>query len=186
MIHVVFNRPMEKLKVFDQNGSLVDVFEASGDAWGDGVSGPYGFEYPMPPGHYLLTSVQRISPALASEGAGQIPVVDLDQGSLNELVAAGKANGSASALTVGGITLATGGLQACKRDGIMIHGGGSNLAKLRPPQDPLAPMQGLCKTYGCTRMHNANLATLMTFLAPLFVDDLVVFSAIGDPVPLAF
>jgi len=184
VIHLVFNRPMEKLKIFDEGGALADVFEASGDAWGDGVSGPYGFEFPIPPGHYLLTCVQSISPPLTSEGAGQIPVVDIDQQTLDKLTDAGKASGPPDAVTIGGFTLATGALSTNKRDGVMIHGGGSNLLKLDPPQDPLAPMQELCKTYGCTRMHNANLATLMAFLAPRFANETVVFSAIGDPAPL--
>jgi hypothetical protein len=67
----------------------------------------------------------------------------------------------------------------------MLHGGGSNLAMLSPPQDPLAPMQALCKTYGCTRMHNGDLVDLMTYLGPRFHGNTIVYSVVGDPLKLA-
>jgi hypothetical protein len=186
MVHLVFDRPTENLKVFATDKTLWNVFEASGDAWGDGMSAPYGFDYPIPPGHYLLTSAQSISPALASEGNMQIPVIDMDLQTIAALVNAGDAQVSSTQLNFGGVVLPTGGLQLCKRSGIMIHGGGSNLLTLNPPQDPFDPDQQLCKTYGCTRMHNKNLDDLATYLTPLFNGNHVVYSAVGDPKPLPF
>jgi hypothetical protein len=59
----------------------------------------------------------------------------------------------------------------------MVHGGGSNLGF----PACFAPMQLLCKTYGCTRVHNADLLTLMNYLLPqLKSGRMAVYSVIGD------
>ncbi len=186
MIHILFDRPTQALKVFGADKALWNQFDASGDAWGDGMSAPYGFDYPIPPGHYMLMCSQSISPPLASEGAAQVPVVDIDLLTATELIAAGDAVLTSTALAIGTASLPTGGLQSCKRSGIMIHGGGSNLTKMSPPEDPFAPKQRLCKTHGCTRMHNADLGNLIAYLTPLFSANHVVFSVLGDPAPLPF
>jgi hypothetical protein len=187
MIHLVFNRPTGKMKIFERDGSLWDIIDAGGDAWGDGVlaDAPYGHDYPIPPGHYALQQPQPIAPALASEGAWQIPVTDLSTQALTKLVAAHIASESGTDVTIGGVSLPIGGLARHGRDGVMLHGGGSNLANLNPPQNPLEPFQPLCKTFGCTRLHNADLGRLAMFLQPLVNDNTVVYSVIGDPIKLA-
>lgn len=182
MIHLVFNRPTGRFKIYAEDGSLFDMIDAGGDAWGDPN---YGFQGPMPPGHYVLGAPQRFAP-IASEGAGQIPVADIDGNTIEILVNAGKASAAGAELNIGGVVLPTGQLAAFARDAIMVHGGGSNLALLDPPQDPLAPYQALCKTLGCTRLHNADLARLETFLDEKRAGNTVVYSAVGRPLPLPF
>ena len=184
MIHIVFERPLERLKVFLNDGSLWDSIEASGDAWGDGTSGPYGHDYPIAPGHYCVTAVDPIDPAIVSEGAGQIEVHDIGPATLSLLEGAGKAISAGSNVDIGGIGLPVGGLARYSREGIMIHGGGSNLVE--HGLNPLAPDQPLCKTEGCTRVHNADLARLMTLLNEEMSDNTVVYSVIGDPTPLPY
>jgi hypothetical protein len=187
MIHLVFNRPTGKLKVFEPNGSLWDVIDAAGDAWGDGVAGhaPYGHDYPIPPGHYALQSPQSIAPPLVSEGAWQIPVTDISTATLANLVNAHRASEAGTQVLIAGIALPIGELGQHGRDGVMLHGGGSNLANLDPPQDPLAPFQQLCKTHGCTRLHNADLARLVAFLQPLMSGNTAVYTVVGEPLKLS-
>ncbi|HEX3549623.1 MAG TPA: L,D-transpeptidase family protein [Candidatus Elarobacter sp.] len=182
MVHLVFNRPTGKLKIYAADGSLWDVIDAGGDAWGDPN---YGSNGPMPPGHYVLGAPQRFAP-IVSEGAGQIPVADIDAAATSALVNGGKASVVDGGLTIGGIIAQTGQLAAFSRSAIMLHGGGSNLATLDPPQDPLAPYQQLCKTEGCTRLHNADAARLADFLDANAAGNTVVYTALGRPLTLPF
>lgn len=180
MIHIVFNRPTGAFKVFE-DALLRFQFQASGDAWGDGVSGPYGHDYPIAPGHYALTRVERLNPALASEGPGQIYVADLNDAAIAALINFGKAQACNDKLSVGAIVLPTGQLAHFNRSEVMLHGGGTNLGV----PACFADYQELCKTFGCTRLHNADLRKLMDYLEPILSSGSqhVVYSVIGDPAP---
>lgn len=180
MIHLVFNRPTGKLKVFEDDGSLWDVLDAGGDAWGDGdlADGPYGLDWPCPPGHYLLERPQAIAPPSAAEGWWQIPVADLSSATAESLVEAGRASRDGANLIVGGVSQPLGQLAQFGRAAIMVHGGGSN------DPDPLADFQPLCKTLGCTRLHNADMARVVAHLSPLFDDNTMVYTIAGAPLSL--
>jgi len=179
-VHLVFDRPAMRLRIFGPDAPT-DAFEASGDAWGDGLHAPYGHDYPIPPGHYQLTTIDHIDPPIASEGAAQIQVEDLDADALDALIRdahAMHAPGAVPAANIGGLHGDLGGLARHGRAAIMVHGGGSNAP------DPFAPRQQLCKTFGCTRMHNEDLATLVAYLEH-HPDRRTVFTVLGDPAPLA-
>ncbi len=193
MIHVIFNRPGGTLKIFQDDGSLWATIDAGGDAWGNyGVSDdatppspPYGHACWLPQGHYVLGPPETLAPPIASEGPAQIPVLDISTATMEELLQAGKASASPTGYVIGGIHLPAGQLARYgNRRGLLLHGGGSNLAKLKPPQDPLANDQALCRTFGCTRLHNGDLNDLVAFLRPLLNGNTVIFSAVGDPKPL--
>jgi len=161
-------------------GQLLRQFEASGAAWGDGSSGPYGHDYPIPAGHYTLASFEHIDPPIASEGALQIDVADLSSDTWVRLYEAGLAHGTQSEATIGGVSLPLDGLANNGRSAIMIHGGGSNLGA-----QALDPDQQLCATEGCTRMHNQDLEPLLELLdgAGGTFPETVIFSVVGDPAP---
>lgn len=179
MVHVIFDRQSSAFKVF-ASGVQQFLFEANGSAWGDGgPNAPYGHDCQISPGHYKLTQVERIDPPSASEGAGQIYVADLTGNDYFKLAATGKVKTSGAAQwSIGGFDLPVGMLTHYDRSEVMIHGGGSNLGV----PACFDPMQPLCRTYGCTRLHNANLAQLMDFLEPIFAaqNQLVIYSVIGD------
>jgi hypothetical protein len=181
MIHVVFYRPVGKLKVYGPSGALakdsqgVLVMEAAGDAWG---APGYGHDGWCPRGHYLLGPIQTFAP-IASEGAAQIDVSDLPSVVLQDLVAIHAAVALGDGVVIGGVGAPVGQLAKYGRDGIMIHGGGSNAP------DPFAPYQQLCKTEGCTRVHNADLARLVAYLLASFNGNHVIYSTVGDPLPLS-
>lgn len=185
MLELIFNRPTNHLKV-NQSGeqSPLFVFEASGDAWGNGgPNAPYGHDCSIAPGHYVLTRVEHIDPPIASEGAGQIYVSDVDAATVAALVRAGKAeqqdDGQA---TIAGITLPIGNLARYGRSEVMLHGGGSNLGV----PACFADFQELCKTFGCTRLHNANLKTLMGLVSEALQNGQhVLFIVVGDSPALA-
>jgi hypothetical protein len=181
MVHLVFDRPASQIKAFG-GGILRYTFAASGDAWGNYSNGvrtvQYGHDGSISPGHYKLTRVERIDPPIASEGAGQIYVADMTGSDYFKLAQGGKVKAIAAARwSIGGIELPVGMLGHFGRAEIMAHGGGSNAP------DPFAAFQELCRTYGCTRLHNADLATLMDYLEPLLAaaNQFVIFSVIGDP-----
>jgi hypothetical protein len=188
MIHGVFTRSLEQEKFFGPgDASPHFTFEASGDAWGDGVNGPWGHDYPIPPGHYKLTTIEEFAP-IDSEGSMQIYVEDLVADDIDDLIAAGKAKWTGETadrgrriLDVGGIELPVSGLAVYERAAIMYHGGGSNLRKIG--EDPQAPNQRLCKTEGCPRHHNADMASLAKWLREN-PNNLVIVSHIGEPKPL--
>lgn len=178
MIHLVFFRATNSLKVFGA-GDVIE-FEASGDAWGNYHDGEravqYGHDGSIAPGHYLLTRVEEFPP-IPSEGAAQIYVADLDDATLQHLLAAGKATITGDLVAIGGIELSRGGLGRFGRSEVMLHGGGSNLGE----PECFAPHQPLCRTFGCTRLHNDDLATLCALLKAKMAENVVVFSCIGDP-----
>lgn len=178
-MHLIFNRPENKLKVF-VSGIQRYVFEANGSAWGDGgPNAPYGHDCQISPGHYKLTQVERIDPPIASEGAGQIYVADLTGQDYFRLAPSGKVKTvSATVWNIGGLALPVGMLAKYDRSEVMLHGGGSNLGE----PACFEPMQPLCRTYGCTRLHNADLATLMDLLKPIFAaqNQYVILSVAGD------
>lgn len=151
---------------------------ANGSAWGDGgANAPYGFQCQIAPGHYKLTQVERLSPPIASEGAGQIYVADLTGSDYFTLAKAGACKSvSATEWSIGGYSLSVGMLGKYSRTEVMLHAGGSNAP------DPFAPRQLLCRTYGCTRVYNQDLASLMDLLEPVFSagGQYVIFSVIGD------
>ena len=187
MIHLLFDRPTGRLKVYDALGVLWLTFVAGGDAWGNyGISDddtppspPYGHACWCPPGHYRLDLVQYFDPPIASEGFGQIPVLDLDVDTLALLQNSGRATVSGTTADIGGITLPFGQLAKQGRSAIMIHCGGSNAP------DPFADDQGLYRTFGCTRMLNEDWKTLAAWLVPQYQDNTIIYSIVGDPLPLA-
>ncbi|MBD5635729.1 MAG: hypothetical protein IAI49_14755 [Candidatus Eremiobacteraeota bacterium] len=170
-----------KLKAFNESGTQLLEIDASGDAWGDGVSGPYGTEYPVAPGHYTLDAPQRWSEGDPAEGYGQIPFLDLTQKHVFALASAGLSKQVGSNLTIGDITLPVGMLAQFGRSEIMVHGGGSNLGL----PAALAPHQPLLKTEGCTRVHNADWKTLAQLVDEWRVGHIIVWSAVGDPAPVS-
>jgi hypothetical protein len=123
--------------------------------------------------------------AVASEGYGQIYVVDIDDGTKQRLVDAGLCTISGDNLVIGGFALARNGLAQNQRAAIMVHGGGSNAP------DPFAAMQPLCATDGCTRVHNQDWPTLVNLLAGTSLSfppapaggtfpETVVYTVVGD------
>ena len=177
MLHLVFNRASNKLKVFVAD-ALQYTLEANGSAWGDGgPNSPYGYQCQMPPGHYKLTKVERIDPPIPSEGAGQIYVADITQKDISALAIQGKARWDGDRVIIGGVSLLIGCLAKYNRSEIMIHAAGSNLGV----PACFEPMQPLCRTFGCTRVHNADLAKLMDLLEPQIANGQhIIFSAIGN------
>jgi len=193
MIHCVFDRPNGMLKVFAPTGGAVrGEFAATGDAWGrtsNPDDGPHGHFWPIPTGHYVLAQWESWGTrgAVTSEGYGQIYLFDLDDATKQKLVDAGLCKVQGDYLVIGGIALPRGGLAAWGRSEIMVHGGGSNLG------DPgcYAPMQQLCSTDGCTRVHNADWPKLVNDLAGTSLSfppaaasgtlpETVVYSVVGD------
>lgn len=178
MIHIIFNRPSSEMKVF-AGGVMRYKFEANGSAWGDGgPNHPYGYQCQIAPGHYKLTHVERINPPIPSEGAGQIFVADLTTRDISQLAIAKRAKWIGADVTIGGSVLPIGGIGKYNRTEIMLHGGGSNLGE----PACFEPHQLLCRTFGCTRLHNADLAALMDMLEPVFAagNEHVIYSVIGD------
>ncbi len=165
--HIVFNRPNKSAAYYSHDGSTMN-FDASGDAWGnyggtdDGAppAPPYGHACWLEPGHYELVSFQSNGPDCASEGAYQIDVADLSDDTKAALEASGHltADAATGMIDIGGAVARRGGIASAGRVGIMIHGGGGNLGL----PAALAPNQQLLRTFGCTRVHNADLATLVT------------------------
>jgi hypothetical protein len=175
---LVFDRPTAELKVYDSLGQLYHTYAAQGDAWGnhDGSSPqPYGFDCWCPPGHYRLGVPQFFSTPIASEGFGQIPVMDLDAEALAQLVSSGHAVVGGTVANIGGIPLDLNQLSKWNRSGIMIHCGGSDAP------DPLADYQMLCRTNGCTRVGNLDWRNLAHWLEPQFSGNIVILSIVGDP-----
>lgn len=129
---------------------------------------------------YKLPARQSIAPPSKSKGTTQIPVPDIDQSTLASLVTAGRASESESGLdvTISGVAAPIGGMAEFARDGIMIHGGGSN------DPDPFLPYQPLCKMQGCTRVHNGDLDRLTAFVSGRMSDNIVVYTVIGSPLTL--
>ena len=186
MIHLVGARSANTLKVFTRDGSLWKSFAAGFDAWGNhGVSDDdtppaplWGHACWMPVGHYLLGAVQRFDPPIVSEGYGQIPVADVDADALSNLVKAGYAKVNGLTAEIGGIEAPLAQLSHYDRSAIMIHCGGSN------SPDPLADNQGLYRTFGCTRMLNADWRELAAWLEPLQDGNVIVYTALETPADL--
>jgi hypothetical protein len=177
LLHLVFDRARENLKVFGPTGFWRSL-KAEGDAWGYTPENPYATDGWMPPGHYILGAMQRFDPPIASEGYGQIPVLDLASDVVAQLVHAGKATWSGLDLIVGGIAGKVGQLSVYGRSGIMVHCGGSNAS------NPFADYQELCKTFGCTRTYNLEWRELADWLDANRQGNTVVYSAVGNPVRL--
>jgi hypothetical protein len=133
----------------------------------------------MPEGHFVLGPTQRFDPPIASEGYGQIPVLDMSQDIANALVGAGKATWSGNLLVIGGIAERTGQLARYGRSAIFAHCGGSSAP------DPYDDYQKLCRTYGCTRMFNREWREFADWLDANRAGNTVVYTAVGMPVRLA-
>ncbi|GAC1407443.1 MAG: hypothetical protein NVSMB64_14350 [Candidatus Velthaea sp.] len=166
------------MKIYDTDGHLWDMIDAGGDTWGAAPNNQWGHDAPMPPGHYKLGAPQSIAPPSKAEGKTQISVLDIDEGTLASLVTAGRASESGLDVTISGVAAPIGGMAEFARDGIMIHGGGSN------DPEPFLPFQPLCKTEGCTRVHNADLDRLTAFVSGRMSGNIVVYTAIGSPLTL--
>ena len=174
------------LKVFTRDGSLWNSFHTGFDAWGNyGVSDDdtppapqWGHACWMPIGHYILGSVQKFDEPIVSEGYGQIPVLDMDSESLAQLVKGGYARANGLTAVIGGIEAPLAQLSEYGREAIFIHGGGSN------SPDPLADRQQLCRTFGCTRMLNADWRELAAWLKPLYDGNVIVYTALETPANL--
>ena len=156
------------------------------DAWGNhGVSDddtppspPWGHACWMPIGHYQLAPVQVFDTPIASEGYGQIPVLDLDAEVLGNLVNGGYAKVNGLTANIGGIEAPIAQLGQYDRSALMIHCGGSN------SPSPLADDQGLYRTFGCTRMLNKDWKQLAAYLEPLYAGNAIIYSALETPADL--
>lgn len=185
MIHVVFERRAQRLAAFGPDGRSWLTIEASGDAAGAGMRPPYGPGFPVAPGHYRLIGQTEHDPATPDDGPGLIYVDDLDTQALQLLVNAGRATLRGADAEIARLVGSLGGLARYNRSAIALRGGGANLARFSPPEDPLAPYQRLTRGDGGVRLHNADLARLMQILGPLYASDTIVFTALGDPARLA-
>jgi hypothetical protein len=87
----------------------------------------YGHLCKCPPGNYGIGVPQHLNPPEIAYGRVFIPLTDIE-----------------------------GAFSAHGREGIGIHGGGSDLP------DPFAPRQGWEWTYGCLRLQNADLENIVT------------------------
>jgi len=166
-------------------------FDASGDTWGNHGVGesdgsqpkpPYGHLCSLAPGHYELGQVDDNGEGCVSEGRWQIHVNDLSDATKNAIIAAGKgvAHPETGTIDIGGIDLPRGGIAKYERAAVMIHGGGSNLGV-----HALDDNQPLLRTWGCTRVHNADLNNIRQLVqAAHAAGHAVIFSCVGDPAPV--
>ncbi len=191
MIHFIHNRPTNALKIFGPS-SQMQTFDAGSDAWGNyGASEdqqlpqpPWGHSCRIPPGHYLLANPQVFAAPISGEGAGQISILDIDAATLANLIGASLAiqtntRGTPGAV-IGGIDLPLNQLMDWgNRQGLLIHGGGANLATHFND-----PNQRLLRTYGCVRVHNADLLTLIGLVEQNRANETIIYTAYGDPAPL--
>jgi hypothetical protein len=181
MIHVVFERPSERLSVFGPDGRLWHTVEAAGDASGGGMRAPYGPGFPIAPGHYRLIGQTAHDPPTADDGPGLIYVDDLDTAALQTLVNAGRATMRGASVEIARLAGGVGALAQWNRSAIAIRGGGASLARATPPGDPLAPYQRLTRGDGGVRLHNADLARMMQILEPFYATTTIVLTVLGDP-----
>lgn len=192
MIHFIHNRPTNTLKVFGPGAGQPQTFEAGSDAWGNyGRSEdslppqpPWGHSCRIPPGHYVLDNPQVFSTPISGEGAGQISILDISPQVIANLVDASLATktntGGTAGAVIGGIDLPLNQLMAWgNRQGLLIHGGGTNLGSHFNDAN-----QRLLRTYGCVRVHNADLTTLIGFVKQNLANETIVYTAYGDPAPL--
>lgn len=168
MIHVVFERRLGRLAVFGPDGKLWHAIPAIGRV--------------PPPGHYRLTGRIDYDPATPEDGPGALAVEDLDHRLVQRLVDAGRAKRRDGGLEIARLPGGVGGLARDRRTGIVIHGGGANLA---PAEDPRAPFQPLTPSERGVRAHNADLARLLMILGPeLDRGATIVFTVLGEPAPI--
>jgi len=192
VIHFVHNRPTNQLKVSGPGNGQLQTFDAGSDAWGNyGVSEdsqpaqpPWGHSCRIPPGHYVLADPLTFTTPISGEGSGQISILDMTDATLATLIAAGLATssntGGVAGAVIGQIDLPLRQLYAYgNRQGLLIHGGGSNLGSHFNDAN-----QRLLRTYGCVRVHNASLVTLLTFVKQNLGNETIVYTAYGDPAPL--
>jgi hypothetical protein len=179
VIHVVFDRRFQRLAVFGPDGHLWHKIAAGGDAHGAARFGPAAGAA-LPEGHYLLVGQVVHDPATVDDGPGAIDVGNLDDGTLQRLVDAGRARRlRGETVEIARLAGRVGRLVHEGRGGFAIRGGGRALARLTPPEDPLAPYQRLTRTDG-VRVHNADLARLMMILAPAFATTTIVLTVLGE------
>jgi hypothetical protein len=181
VIHAVFERQGGRLAVYGPDGRLWHAVAASGDAPRHGSRPPYGPGFPIAQGHYRLIDQTEYDPATPDDGPGLIYVDDLDTATLQQLLNAGRARMRGAGAEIARLVGAIGGLAQHNRSAIAIRGGGASLARLSPPEDPLAAYQRLTRGDGGVRVHNADLARLMQILGPLYGTDTIVFTVLGDP-----
>jgi hypothetical protein len=185
VIHVVFERRLERLAVFGPDGKLWHAILATGAAHRAGPRPPYGPGFPIAPGHYRLTGRVEHDPATPEDGPGAIFVGDLDPALLQRLLDPGRAKRRDGLIEIARLPAATGGLAQHDRTGIAIRGGAAASAAGVSPDDPLAPFQPLTPSDGGVRAHNADLARLLMILGPeLDRGTTVVFTVLGEPPPL--
>jgi len=186
VIHLVAARSSNTLKIFTRDGSLWKQYRAGFDAWGnydvsdddENPAPPWGHACWMPIGHYVLGPVDVFDTPNESEGYGQIPVSDVDADSIVQLVKGGYATVSGLTANIGGVEAPLAQLTRFDRSALMIHCGGSNSPV------PLAANQGLYRTFGCTRMLNADWQEFAAWLQPLQAGNVIVYSALETPANL--
>ena len=139
---------------------------------------PWGHACWMPIGHYVLGAVDTFAVPQDSEGYGQIPIADLDTETIAALVKGGDARVNGLTASIGGLEAPIAQLGAYGRSALMIHCGGSN------SPTPLSGDQGLYRTFGCTRMLNADWRHLAVYLSPLYAGNVIVYSAMETPADL--
>ena len=189
MIHVVHDRPTNTLKIFDTSnpsGALVE-YTAGSDAWGNyGASDggatpvpPWGFCCRIPPGHYILRDAVAFPTPMSSEGPGQIGIVDIDDATIYDLATSGFAQIIGQSANIGHIQLPLRQLTQWHRDGLLIHGGGTNLGSHFDDD-----YQRLLRTFGCVRAYNADLKELISLVEVRGANEHIIYSAYGDPAAL--
>ena len=184
MIHVVFERRLERLAVFGPDAKLWHAIPATGAAPREGGPAPYGPGFPIPPGHYRLSGRLEHDPATPEDGPGTIYIADLDPALLQRLLDAGRAKRRDGGIEIARLPGAVGGLARHDRTGIVIHGGAAPANGI-PVAGALSPFQPLTPTGGGVRAHNADLARLLMILGPEFDRAAtVVFTVLGEPAPV--
>jgi hypothetical protein len=169
VIHLVFERPQQTLKAFHFDRTQRFVWKASGAATPSSRGA-------MPEGHYILLEPELFGNREPGTGWGRVRIRDMTDRDVTVLEKAGFLKHNGDLLDIGSIALAAGRCDAYGRF-IEIHGGGSALA------EPQAPMQELCRTLGCTRMHNLDLNKLIDYMKAFGAENTFVFSVMGRPAP---
>lgn len=135
--HVIFSGPARRMQLWykqDENSTaeLRHTFEAHDVGVNDGtLPDEYGHKCKCPPGTFLVGKPQHLNPPERPYGYFFTPLSD---------------------------ETSDGPMEEHGRDGIGVHGGGSDLP------DPFADRQGWEWTFGCLRLQNEDNKTFVSFV----------------------